>query len=424
MGAFEISSLALVTAAALAWVNHRFVGLPTTIGVMLIALALSLGLHALNGVGFDLETPVEAVLAEVDFGDTLLNAMLAFLLFAGALHVKLGDLLGRRWIIGGLATVGVVVSTLVVAVLTRLLLRALGLDPGFLPCLLFGALISPTDPIAVLGILKSAGVPKSLETKITGESLFNDGIGVVVFSVLLTLAAPGAAGHGEHGLGALAVIELFAVEVVGALVLGAAAGALALWMLRSVDEHKLEVLITLALCCGVYSLAAAVHSSGPLAVVVAGLFVGNTGRVWAMSPSTAEHLDTFWELVDEILNVLLFVLIGMEVLMLRLDGSFLLAGALAIPIVLLARFLAVGGAVSLLARWRPFTAGAVPILTWAGLRGGISVALALQLPADLAGRDALLTMTYVVVIFSITVQGLTIAPLSRRLLRTAGTGAA
>jgi len=278
----------------------------------------------------------------------------------------------------------------------------------------------------VLGILKTARVPKSLETKITGESLFNDGIGVVVFAVLLQIAgaAHGAVDPASHGLGALDVAELVAVEVGGALLLGLVCGWLAYRMMRTINNYQVEVLITLALCTGLYSLASAVHASGPLAVVVAGLFIGNTGRTYGMSPETTEHVDRFWELIDEILNVVLFVLIGAEVLVIRLGGAELVAGLLAIPLVLGARLVAVGGAVALLSRFRSFTRGVVPLLTWAGLRGGISVALALSIPTSIAGREVILTMTYVVVVFSIVVQGLTVAPLARRLLDDAADDAA
>ncbi len=432
---FALLSAALVTAAAFSWANHRFIGLPTTIGVLLISLARSLGLHLLALVGLDVETPARELLQRMEFSESLLEVMLAFLLFAGALHVDLERLRSHKWVIGLLATVGVMASTLLVGLATYVLSSALGLDLRMIECLLFGALITPTDPIAVLGILKSAGVPKSLETKITGESLFNDGIGVVVFLAVLA-AATGGAAHGapaaadpaaiesaasaSHAAGSFGILDFFSllfVEVGGALVLGLAFGWVAYRMISTIDGYQVEVLITLALCTGVYSLAAALHASGPLAVVVAGLFMGNTGRAYGMSPATTENVDRFWELIDEILNVVLFVMIGAEVLLIRLGGSPLLAGALAIPCVLGARFTAVALTVRSLSRVRTFTEGAVPLLTWAGLRGGISIALALSIPAAVAGREVILTMTYVVVVFSIVVQGLTVAPLARRLIR-------
>jgi CPA1 family monovalent cation:H+ antiporter len=414
MELFQVLALMLTTAAIVAWFNHRFVGLPTTIGVMLVALAMSLGLQGMSALGVPVKEPVVALLEQVDFSHALLDVMLSFLLFAGALHVNVGDLLGNRWIIGGLATLGVAFSTLLVAALFWAVAGALGLEISFLHAMLFGALISPTDPIAVLGIMKSAKAPKSLEAKIAGESLFNDGIGVVVFTVLVALAG---AGHAGEPLGAAGVLELFAVEVLLSLVLGFGAGYVAYLMLRSVDSYHVEVLITLALCVGVYALAASLHSSGPLAVVTAGLLIGNTGRQYAMSPKVVEHVDTFWELVDEILNVVLFVLVGMEVLIVPFESSFLVLGLIAIPLVLLARFLAVGSAVTALRRVRTFTPHAVKVMTWGGLRGGISIALALLLPADLPARDLILTATYVVVVFSIAVQGLTVGKLVARIPR-------
>jgi CPA1 family monovalent cation:H+ antiporter len=417
MDAFPLLSLALVTAAVFSWVNHRFIRLPTAVGVLLVALAISLSLIALDAMGLHLRTTVESLLSTLDFSHALLDVMLAFLLFAGALHIDLNDLLGQKWVISILATVGVLVTTFLVGGMVYLASGALGIELAFLPCLLFGALIAPTDPIAVMAILKSAGAPKSLETKIAGESLFNDGIGVVVFSVLLQVAATSGT-HGAESVGAGHIAVYFVQEVFGSVLLGLAAGWVVYRMLKSVDNYQVEVMLTLALCVGVYSLATALHSLGPLAVVVAGLFVGNTGRVYAMSDTTRRHIDTFWELVDEILNVLLFVLIGMEVLVLDFPFAHVLLGLIAIPLVLLARFVSVGGTVMILSRFRPFTAHAVRIMTWGGLRGGISIALALSLPASLEARAPLLAITYLVVVFSIVVQGLSMGRLVRAIPRT------
>jgi CPA1 family monovalent cation:H+ antiporter len=413
MDPFALLSLTIVTAAVLAWMNHRWVRLPTTIGVMAIALAMSMGLFVLDKLGLHLHESVRAVVSELDLGHSLLDVMLAFLLFAGALHVKLEDLAGQRWAITLLATVGVLVTTVLVGTLIFGLCGLLGLEVSFLGCLIFGALIAPTDPIAVMAILKSAGAPRSLETKIAGESLFNDGVGVVVFLGLLSVLG---AGHGEAVDGG-AIATLLVQEVGGSLLLGLVCGGIAYWMMKTIDSYQVEVLITLALCMGLYSLAAALHTSGPLAVVVAGLLIGNEARQHAMSEIVREHVDTFWELVDEILNVVLFVLIGMEVLILELRPAFLVVGLCAIPLVLLARFLSVAGTIEFLRRRRPFSPHTVKILTWGGLRGGISIALALVLPDSLPERDLFLTVTYLVVIFSIGVQGLTIGPVVRRLLR-------
>jgi len=406
MGLFGILSLVLVTAALFAWINHRYVRLPTTIGVMLIALGMSLGLVGARFVGLDITDNVAELLDRLDFKHLLLDVMLAFLLFAGSLHIDLNDLFGQKWVISILATAGVLLSTVLVGGMIWLASGALGLDVDLAWCLVFGSLISPTDPIAVLGILKSARAPKSLETKITGESLFNDGIGVVVFGVVLAIAI------GGEPVTALDVAQDLLAEVGGAVLIGLVGGALAYRMLRSVDDYKLEVLITLALCTGAYSLASALHASGPIAVVLAGLLIGNTGRAYAMSETTVRHLDTFWELVDEVLNVMLFVLIGMEVLVMSFELPHLLAGLVAIPLVLLSRLIAVSGTVSALRFRREFTPHAVKIMTWAGLRGGISVALALSIPDGLAARELIVSMTYVVVVFSIVVQGLTVGKLA------------
>lgn len=306
-------------------------------------------------------------------------------------------------------------STAIVGALTWGMLALIGLPTTLLDCLLFGALISPTDPIAVLGLLKRVGVPKSLEVQIAGESLFNDGVGVVVFTGLLEVAS------GLHRPNLGHVGSLFVQEAIGGALFGLVVGLLVFLMLRSVDEYKVEILLSLALVAGGYALADALHLSGPIAMVVAGLMIGNHGRSFAMSPITKERLDLFWELIDEILNAVLFVLIGLEVLALTFTAKNLMAGLLAILIVLTARLISVGLPIRGLRRWVRFDPFTVRILTWGGLRGGISVALALSLPKEppgisAPGRDVILAITYVVVVFSIVVQGLSIGPLTRRWL--------
>jgi CPA1 family monovalent cation:H+ antiporter len=410
MEALNLAALLISLAAVFAWINHRFIRLPSTIGLMLIALVLSLVLVAAGMLGFgSLEHKAEALLAGIDFNTTLLHGMLSFLLFAGALHVNLADLAKQKWVIVALASVGVLISTALVGGLTWLVFAAIGLNLPFIYCLVFGALISPTDPIAVLGLLKTTGAPKTLETKITGESLFNDGIGVVVFLVLLGIATRGDTTGSE-------VVILFVEEAVGGVLFGLVTGGIAYGMLKKVDNYQVEVLITLALVMGGYALASTIHVSGPIAVVVAGLLIGNQGRLLAMSDTTREHLDNFWELLDEILNAVLFVLIGLELLVLSFSGEYLLAAALAIPIVLFARLVSVGLPIGLMRKSREFSPWVVTLMTWGGLRGGISVALALSLPAG-PERDLILAVTYVLVVFSILVQGLTLGPLLRRLLR-------
>ena len=404
MTLFDILAILLTLTATFSYLNHRFIGLPITIGVMLIALSFSLLLQITHRFGIHLEQPAQAWLNSIDFNKTLLHGMLSFLLFAGALHTNLDDLFEKKWTISSLAIVGTLLSTFFLGSLTWWVLGWLGLETPFLLCLLFGALISPTDPIAVLSILKHAGAPKSLETKIVGESLFNDGISVVVFLAILEIVT------GSHELSASHITGLFLQETIGGVLFGLAIGSTAYAMLKSVNQYQVEVLITLALVAGGYALANALHVSGPIAIVVAGLLIGNQGRHFAMSEQTREHLDLFWELIDEILNAVLFVLIGVEVLVLTFTQQYVLAGLILIPLVLLARFIAIGLPFAGLRHFHAFTPGSLWILTWGGLRGGISVALALSLPNG-PERDLIVAITYMVVIFSIIVQGLTVEKL-------------
>lgn len=408
MTLFDITAVLMVLTAVFSYLNYRLLHMPTTIGVMLMALLFSLLLLALEAAGLAFgQADIVHVLEGVDFNQTLLHGMLSFLLFAGALHVNLDDLSEQKWVIATLATGGVLASTFIVGGLTWLVLDYLGVGISFLYCLLFGALISPTDPVAVLGILDSVGAPKSLETTITGESLFNDGVGVVVFLIVLELAS------GSHQLTVQNMAVLFLQEAAGGAGLGLVLGLVCYKALKHIDNYQVEVLLTLALVMGGYALADRLHLSGPIAMVVAGLVIGNHGRAYAMSERTRGRLDDFWELMDEILNALLFLLIGLEMLILPFTPELIVAGVVAIAIVLFARWGSVGGAVSLLSRRCAFNQGVVPIMTWGGLRGGISVALALSIPAT-AERDVLVTITYVVVVFSILVQGMTLGRVVRR----------
>lgn len=417
MGIFEIAAILVTVTALFGYINYRYIKLPATIGTMLVALVISLMLAVLGRFGVDFVASAQEFLARVDFDEALLHGMLGFLLFAGALHIDLNDLAGQKWAVTMLATVGTLVSTLIVGGFSWWVFGLLGQNIGFMHCLVFGALISPTDPVAVLGIVKGAGAPKSLETKIAGESLFNDGVAVVLFAVLVGLVKSG------EGVSAVHVAELFAAEAVGGVAFGLALGATGYQMLKRVDDYQVEVLITLAIVMGGSALADSVHTSGPIAMVVAGLFIGNHGRAFAMSDTTREHLDTFWELVDGILNAVLFVLIGLEILVMSFTAGYLAAGLAMVPVVLAARWSSVAGTIGALKRFRPFTPGAVRIITWAGLRGGISVALALSLPAW-PERPAILAATYIVVVFSILVQGLTLSAFVKRTLSATGAGAA
>ena len=404
MGLFEIIAVLISLAALFSYLNERFIRLPSTIALMLIALLMSLGLIVLDLMGLGVADRAQSMLAQVDFNKALMHGMLSFLLFAGALHVNLDDLAAQKWVISLLATLGVVISTFVVGLLSWWLLGRLGIDLPLIYCLLFGALISPTDPIAVLGILKTANAPKSLETKITGESLFNDGIGVVVFLVIFSVAVEG------RSASAGGILELLLMEAGGGILFGLLVGGLAYYLLKQVDNYSVEILISLAVVTGGYALAETLHVSAPITVVVAGLLIGNHGRLLAMSAHSREHLDTFWELMDEVLNAVLFVLIGLEILVLSFSGAYVVAGVLLIPIVLLARLVSVGVPVALLRLRRDFSPHVVKVMTWGGLRGGISVALALSIPPG-PEREVILVATYVVVVFSILVQGLTIARL-------------
>jgi CPA1 family monovalent cation:H+ antiporter len=403
---FALFAVLITVTALLTYLNERFLRLPPTIGAMAAALCLSIALALLGQLGLGVDDWAEGLLRQVDFDALLMEGMLSFLLFAGALHVNLGDLLERKWVILSLATVGVLLSTFLVGSLFYLLLGLIGLQIPFLYALLFGALISPTDPIAVLGILRGANAPRTLQSKIIGESLFNDGVGIVLFTVILGFAA------GGHELSMGAAAALFLEEALGGALLGLVLGYVAFRLLKTVDNYTVEVLITLSLVAGGYALAGALHTSGPIAMVVAGLFIGNHGRVFGMSDRTRAHLDTFWELLDEVLNALLFVLIGLEVLILSLKPGYLLAGVLGIPLVLAVRFVSVGVPIRILRTFRTFGRHTVGLLTWAGVRGGISIALALSLPPS-PHRSLLILVTYAIVVFSILVQGLSVGRVVR-----------
>lgn len=414
---FQIAAFLLTLAAVFGYINHRWMKLPLTIGLVIIALAASISVLLIDILlnTLEYERTVRAVLEQVDFDRTLMHGMLSFLLFAGALHVNLEELLRWKWAVISMATAGVLISTGLVGVVVFLLADLVGAELPFLWCLVFGALISPTDPVAVMGILKTIKVPHSLEVKIAGESLFNDGVGVVVFTIVVAIAVS-ASGGGGIDLDAADIGILFAKEAGGGIVLGLATGYVAYRAMRSIDEYNLEVIISLALVMLTYSIGIMIHVSGPIAVVVAGLIIGNHGARYAMSDRTREHINTFWSLTDEILNAVLFLLIGLEVIILTIPYhvGWMMAGA--VPIVLAARFVAVAVPLGVLGLRQEFTKGSIPVLTWGGLRGGISVALALSLPA-VAAKESILAITYTVVVFSIIVQGLTFKRVVARFVR-------
>lgn len=403
---YTLIAVFLSVAAIASYINYRLFKLPNTIGLMIIGLGMSLIILGLNAVGLEIRSFAESFLQKMDFGQTLMQGMLSFLLFAGALKINLNDLLSEKTVVIVLATGGVIVSTLIVGTALFFTLDLLNINLSYIYCLVFGALIAPTDPVAVLALLKSTQTPRYLSIRIAGESLFNDGVGVVVFTVLLGIAVQ------EHSVTALHVVELFGREALGGVAFGLLIGYAAYLLLKDVDDYTVEALITLALVAGGYSLAAKLHTSGPIAIVVAGLLIGNYGRALAMSEITRDRLDKFWELIDEILNAVLFVWIGLEVLVISFNFGYLIAGLIAIPIALLARFISVWGAMNILQFRKQFTKSGILILTWGGLRGGISIAMALSLKVGYP-RGLIVMITYVVVLFAIIVQGLTIRKLIR-----------
>lgn len=406
MSLLSITSILITVSALFAFVNYRTLKLPTTIGIMVISLIFSLALVLLGNAGFgDAERIASDIVGQIQFDEALLNGMLGFLLFAGAMHIDLDHLLKRKWTIGLLASLGVVTSMFLVAGGAYYLFQLFGYNVPFIYCLLFGSLISPTDPIAVMGILKTAGASKSLEIKIAGESLFNDGVAIVVFLAIFGMAVHGEAFDPQH------IGILFIQEAFGGAVFGFACGWIVLQMLKRVDNYQVEILLTLALVSGGATAAAGLHLSAPIAVVVAGLMIGNHGRRDAMSSTTVQHLDTFWELIDEILNAVLFLIIGLEVMVLQLDINLWFAGLAMALLVLCSRLVSVGIPINLLRKLnREFHPHAIKILTWGGLRGGISVALALSIPPG-PERDLIVAVTYVIVVLSILVQGLSIGRL-------------
>jgi len=407
---FQLVAIVLSLTAALAYVNARLIRLPASVGLTAIALIGSLSLLALSRLGVDVSR-AQALVGELHFDDTVLHGMLGVLLFAGALHLDVASLGADKLAVSALALVGTALSTLVIGGAIAVVLPAIGgASQPFrtIDAFLFGALISPTDPIAVLAMLKAAAAPRQLETRIAGESLFNDAIGVVVFTTVLAIAGGREIGAGEVAL-------MFAREALGGAAFGLIAGFVAYRLLRSIDDYTVEVLITLALAIGGYAAAEALRVSAPLAAIVSGLVIGYRGHR-VMSTQTRQYIDAFWQLIDEVLNAVLFMMIGLTVLVLPFHPGMAWAGLLAIPIALAARWISVATPLIAFGRFRQATPHSVTLLTWGGLRGGLSIAMALSLPAS-GGRDVILGMTYAVVAFAILIQGTTFGPLVRRLIR-------
>ena len=409
---FDLLAFLLLISAGLAYLNYRFLKLPLTVGLLVGAFVGSLVLIAVDQVApnLGLKSAMRGLIVSIDFPTTLLKGFLAFLLFAGAMQVNSADLFARKWTILALAILGTIFSTMLNAAALLGISTLLHLGIPIAWCLVFGALISPTDPISVLDVLKRVGISKHLQATVAGESLFNDGVGVVLFTLMLSLASS----NHDLNFGAVQIGGEFLLEAVGGGFLGLALGYLAFLLIRRVDDYDVELIISLALASGTYSLAGILGVSGPIAVVVAGLLIGNYGVDRAMSELTRQNLLTFWRLVEEVLNALLFLLIGIEIASVELDIRNIIAMALMIPIVLMARWLSVTASALPLNLRVPHRFGSILILTWGGLRGGLSVAMALSLP-DSAGKAPVLTSAYGVVVFSIVVQGLTLAPLARRL---------
>jgi CPA1 family monovalent cation:H+ antiporter len=407
---YSIATVLIVLSAIFGYINVRFLKLPITIGLMVITIVFTVGLVGLAQFDDTLLLREKAFISKIDFETVLLDIMLSFLLFAGALHTNFAQLKVQRGPILAFATLGVLVSTFLVGIAMFYILQLVGLEVSFIYCLLFGALISPTDPIAVLGILKKAGAPKKLETKIVGESLFNDGVGVVVFLTIFAIAAkPDAAV--EFG----DIARLFGQEVIGGIALGLFLGWITYRLMKSIDNYEIEVILTISAVMGGTMLAHTFHLSAPLAMVTAGLIVGNdTVRDSAMSETTEIYVDKFWELIDVLLNTILFVMIGMEMLVLTLEGQFIFAGLIAIPVILMCRYISLWLPIKFFAKRLDFVPKTNLIMTWGGLRGGISIALALSLTQEMH-RELFLVITYIVVVVSIVGQGLTVEPIIKKL---------
>ena len=404
---FDVAAILITLAAALSWFNCKVLRLPSTVGLALMGVVASLIVLALDWAtpAFHIGEALRGFIASIDFEQTLMQGMLSFLLFAGALHVDLGDLSRHKWQVTLLSTIGVLVSTAIVGLGLWAITLAAGIAVPLVWCLVFGALISPTDPVAVMGAMRSANTPRGLQATISGESLFNDGVGVVVFSIVLAAAIGGEFSFADAS-------GMFMIEALGGGLLGFAVGWVAFLAMRAIDDYPVELLITLATVMGGYALAQNLHVSGPVAMAAAGLLIGNRGVAFAMSDTTRDHIIKFWGLVDEVLNAVLFLLIGLEGIALIGQPSLLLVGAAAVPLVLIARALSVGGPLLFWPKSLPLKSTA-PVLVWGGLRGGISIALALSLPAG-EFKDLLVTATYVVVLFSVLVQGATIGRVIQR----------
>jgi CPA1 family monovalent cation:H+ antiporter len=407
MATYHIISILIFLTAVFAYVNDRWIKWPPTIGIMVLALLSSILIAVLGNLIPGISSRVLLLVSNINFEQVLMKIMLSFLLFAGSLHIDAGELRQEKWPVMLMSTIGTFISTFLVSVMSYYLFILFGLHIPYIYCLLFGALISPTDPIAVMGILKQAGIPKTLEMKIAGESLFNDGVGVVLFLTIFEVALNGT---DKFSIGNTAI--LFLKEAGGGILFGALIGYIAHFLIESIDNYRVEVLITLVVVMCGYSVADHFHLSGPLAIIVAGILMGTKGKKSGMSVISRDYLSKFWDLTDEIFNAILFLLIGLEMLIIKINPTIMLIGGIMIAVVLLARLLCVALPVLFLRTWIKFEKNAILILTWGGLRGGLSVAMALSIP-EAMHRDEFVLITYMIVVFSIVVQGLTIGKLAK-----------
>ena len=405
-------SVLIVLAALFSYANLRFLKLPGTIGIMIIAMLVSVAIRLLGDSYFpDATKDMFQLFNSLDFNEILMGAMLNFLLFAGAMHVNILDLKNLRWTIATYATISVVLSAFIISAILYYIAPYFGIQIPYIYCLLFGTLISPTDPIVVLGILKQAKVPKIIETKITGESLFNDGVAVVMFAVVLQIAT-----NPSFDADFASVSKLFLMEAGGGILLGLLLGFTASRSMKKIDDYKVSALITLSIVMGGFLIAKELHVSSPLAMVIAGLIIGNYGKKFAMSKTTQDYLNKFWELIDEIMNAILFLFIGFELLLIDDLMDQILLGIVTIFIVLLSRTLSIVIPARTILRKNTFSKGSLIVLVWGGIRGGVSIALVLSMPNS-EWKDLLLEITYIVVLFSIVIQGLTVGKVANRVLK-------
>lgn len=405
-------SVLIVLAALFSYANLRFLKLPGTIGIMIIAMLVSVAIRLLGDSYFpDATKDMFQLFNSLDFNEILMGAMLNFLLFAGAMHVNILDLKNLRWTIATYATISVVLSAFIISAILYYIAPYFGIQIPYIYCLLFGTLISPTDPIVVLGILKQAKVPKIIETKITGESLFNDGVAVVMFAVVLQIAT-----NPSFDADFASVSKLFLMEAGGGILLGLLLGFTASRSMKKIDDYKVSALITLSIVMGGFLIAKELHVSSPLAMVIAGLIIGNYGKKFAMSKTTQDYLNKFWELIDEIMNAILFLFIGFELLLIEDLMDQILLGIVTIFIVLLSRMLSIVIPARTILRKNTFSKGSLIVLVWGGIRGGVSIALVLSMPNS-EWKDLLLEITYIVVLFSIVIQGLTVGKVANRVLK-------